>query len=236
MIRHTAAARAGGIALVIAPLVYIVAETIAALAWTNPRYDYLYNFVSDLGVPGPRQVAFKQTIDSPLAAVMNAGFITNGVLVFLAATLLLRFSAGLRPRLLTVLALMFGAGLCLVAVVPGSQHSVDTGRIVFHLVGAALAIVCGNLVSILIGAFRDQLDMPGSFAAAVVALGIAGLVFYGIFIALDSSGATANLGLFERLSIYPIAVAHLTLGVGALVRPAPNHRAPTLDRRGVPSL
>jgi hypothetical membrane protein len=230
MIRHNAAARAGGIALVIAPLAYLVAETIAALAWTNPRYDYVYNFVSDLGVPGPRQVAFKQTIDSPLAAVMNAGFITYGVLAVLAAALLLRLSAGLRPRLLAVLALLVGAGLTLVAVVPGSQHSVDTGWIVLHLIGAALAIVVGNLASILVGAFRGHLDMPGSTAAAVAALGIAGLVSYGIFMTLVSSGATADLGLFERLSIYPIAVAHLALGVGVIVRPAPDPRAPTVAR------
>jgi hypothetical protein len=203
--------------LVLAPFVYALAEMITALAWTDPRYDYIYNFVSDLGVPGPREVAFKQTINSPLADVMNAGFISYAVLAVLAAALLLRPAAGLRPKLLGILTLMFAAGLSLVAVVHGSQRSVDTGLIIFHVVGAMLAIICGNLISILIGTFRHHLNMPGSLAAATIALGITGLVSYGTFLTLDFSGATANLGLFERLAIYPTAATNVTLGIAALV-------------------
>jgi Protein of unknown function (DUF998) len=217
MIRRTAAARAGAMTLVLAPFVYAVAEMITALAWTDPRYDYIYNFVSDLGVPGPRQVAFKQTINSPLAVVMNAGFISYAVLAVLAAALLLRLAAGPRPKLLGVLTLMFAAGLSLVAVVHGSQHSVDTGLIIFHAVGAMLAIICGNVISILIGAFRHHLHMSGRLAAATIAFGILGLLSYATFLTLYYSGATANLGLFERLAIYPTAATHLTVGIAALV-------------------
>jgi hypothetical protein len=41
------------VVLLAAPILYLIAETISALAWRNPHYDYVVNFVSDLGVPAP---------------------------------------------------------------------------------------------------------------------------------------------------------------------------------------
>lgn len=73
-----------GISLLIAaPLIYILGEFISSLAWGNPDYHYLTNWISDLGVP-----IVTKTINSPWHNIMNTGFITYGILAFLAFYLL----------------------------------------------------------------------------------------------------------------------------------------------------
>jgi hypothetical membrane protein len=217
MIRRTAAARALTIALLAAPVIVLIAEAITASAWTNPRYDYIYNFVSDLGVPGPPQHAFGQDINSPLAIVMNCAWILYGSIAIAAAAVLLRFSAGLRPILLGALALTFGAGISLVGLFHGSQESVNNGLITYHIIGADATIVGGNLLSILAGSFGPRAGMPRRLAAATIALGITGLIGFATFMIDVSSGIQADVGLFERLAIYPIAATHLAMATALLV-------------------
>src|SRR5690348_6062878 len=78
------------IALLLAASFFFVAETVSAAAWTHPAYSYANDFVSDLGVPGPPVMFGGHLIHSPLAWLLNAGFVVNGMLVALAAALILR--------------------------------------------------------------------------------------------------------------------------------------------------
>jgi hypothetical protein len=73
--------RATGAALIASGGIYFTAEFIAAAAWTDPPYSYTYHFISDLGVHGP-STGFGQYMYSPLAWVMNAGFILFGIAAF----------------------------------------------------------------------------------------------------------------------------------------------------------
>jgi hypothetical membrane protein len=219
MIRRTTAGRAGAIVLLTAPIFFLIAEAIAALAWPDPRYNYIVNFVSDLGVPGPRQHAFGQTIYSPLAWVMNTGFIGYGILVVVATALLLRLSAGARAVLLGILALLLGIGVSMVGLVHGSQQAIDNGTIIFHTVGAFMCILAGNLISILIGVFRRELDVSHRFAIVSTVLGIVGLVGYTVFIVVYTTGTSViPVGIFERLAIYPVDVVQLMIGTALLAR------------------
>lgn len=79
--------RATGAALIASGGIYFTAEFIAAAAWTDPPYSYTYHFISDLGVHGP-STGFGQYMYSPLAWVMNAGFILFGIAAFAGVVML----------------------------------------------------------------------------------------------------------------------------------------------------
>lgn len=225
MLRRTNAGRLGAVVLLAAPIFYLVAETIAALAWTNPHYDYLYHYVSDLGIAGPPSHVFGQDVYSPLAAVMNTGFVGHGVLVVIAMALLLRTSAGARAKLLMTLTVFFAAGISLVGLFQGSQENVDNGLIIFHLIGAQLTIVVGNVLVILVGVFRDRLDLPRGVGVSLILLGVVGLLGFVVFMIDVRGGINVNVGLFERLAIYPIVLGQLTVGMSLLRRWSPNKTA-----------
>jgi hypothetical membrane protein len=218
MIRQTRAGRIGAALLLAAPIVYLVTETVAALAWTNPRYDYLHDYVSSLGVPGPLSHAFGQTMNSPLAAVMNTGFILYGVLIALAGALLLRPRAGARTVILLVLAVGFGIGGILLGLVPGSQHSVDTGAIVYHSLGAQLAIIAGNTMAILAAAFRRQLNISRPVAVIAMSLGTMGVISMAAFLIDVRAQINFLIGVFERGAIYPFVATQIILGLGLIRR------------------
>ncbi|MFB9689457.1 hypothetical protein [Amycolatopsis plumensis] len=74
IVRSGGAARAGAVLLFIGPLVSWVAELITASAWQEPHYSPFYNWVSDLGLTGPSQVAF-----GPIAIVVLAILAGMGV-------------------------------------------------------------------------------------------------------------------------------------------------------------
>lgn len=97
ILRTGPAARLGAILLLAGPVTSWIAEFITAAAWKHPPYAPLYNWVSLLGVPGPSQIAFKQVANSPLAWVMNTGWIFYGVVLIISAAPLLDLRAGARP-------------------------------------------------------------------------------------------------------------------------------------------
>ncbi|WP_330278140.1 DUF998 domain-containing protein [Lentzea sp. NBC_00516] len=97
--------------------IYLAAEFIAAAAWTDPPYSYTHHFISNLGVHGPT-TAFGQFMYSPLAWVMNTGFILFG-LTALTGVVLLRGLPG-RRWLYLFLAVVLAAGGVTLGFFPGS--------------------------------------------------------------------------------------------------------------------
>jgi hypothetical protein len=150
MIRTTGIGRLGALLLLAAPIVYLIGETVAALAWSDPPYNYVDDYVSSLTVV--------------LASVM----------------------------------VLFGIGGILLGLFPGSQHSVDTGLIVYHMLGAQLAIISGNTLAILVGAFRRHLNLSRPVAVLTIVLGTVGLVFLAAFLIDVRAGINVMIGLVER--------------------------------------
>jgi Protein of unknown function (DUF998) len=226
IVRRNRPARLGAILLMCGPLGYWLGELITAAAWQDPPYSPLYNWISNLGVPGPRQEAFGQVINSPLAWVMNTGQITYAALLLVGLALMLNPHAGIRPTTLLLLGLGSSVGLTLVALVPGSQANVDNGSIVAHLVGAQTAIVSGNLFAILIGASRTRIGLPHSAARASTVIGAFGLLSFTVFM-IDVHGKIDwNLGMFERGAVYPILIGHLILAASMIVLTRPRTVVP----------
>ncbi|RSM87942.1 DUF998 domain-containing protein [Kibdelosporangium aridum] len=233
MLRRTKAATAGAVLLVAGPILYLIAEAAAALAWTAPSYDYFYHYVSDLGIAGPPSHVFGQDVYSPWAAVMNTGFIGYGVLFVVAAALVLRPSTGARPKLLLAISVIFGVGIAMVGLFQGSQASIDNGNILFHLIGAQATIVSGNLLSILAASLRGRFDMSPAVARSLLVLGVIGLIGFAAFMIDVRAGINVAIGLFERLAIYPIVVAHVLFGVSLLVSRA--RRTTVVHNQAVPA-
>ena len=194
-------ARAGA-AVLVACGQYFVAEAVASSAWRQPPYDYWKNYISDLGVVG-----CTAKVCSPLAVVMNGGFLVAGVLCILAAVLLAPcVPHRVLRRLVVLLATMHGLGSVIVGLVhsaPGTMAG--TPRV--HLVGAYLAIIAGNLGLIVLGLGLTKASPL--FRAVTVALGGIGL---GSGVALVLT-RTAYPGLIERMAVDTIPLWEVTTGL-----------------------
>ncbi|WP_219818422.1 DUF998 domain-containing protein [Clavibacter michiganensis] len=202
---------AAGIAWVAAATVYVGTEAVAASAF--PGYSYSANYISDLGVPEVAEFQGR-TIDSPLHAVMNAGFILQGVLYLLAAVIATRALGAGPRRAFLALAAVHAVGITVVGLVHGSASSAASGIGWMHVVGAGMAIIAGNAASITAGLSSGRVGAARAFRVASVALGVVGLVALALLLALG--GSTID-GIWERGSVYTVTAWELLAGVAVLV-------------------
>lgn len=206
--------------LVLAAVVYLLAEAISAIAWRNPTYSYSFNYISDLGVP-ERSSLGGRVINSPLHVVMNSGFIAEGVLFVIAAVLLWRLLSRRTGVAYLVLSVVHGIGIILVGLFHGSAQAQADGTGVFHGLGAMLAIGAGNAAAIVVGlalirrASRSEASKTGvrGLGWALVALGVAGFASMIILFAITP---TAVDGVFERGAVYTILAAELVVGIALI--------------------
>jgi hypothetical protein len=216
IVRSGPAARTGALLLLLGPLVSWAAELITAAAWQNPPYSPLYNWVSHLGLTGPSQVAFGQVGNSPLGAVMDAGWVIYGVLLIVGTLLVLDLRQGARPIVIISLAFLAGVGVSLVGLFQGSNANVDNGLIAFHTFGAQGVMLAGNAMAIVAGVNGSRLGIGRGRSIASVVLGVVGLVAFPVFMVDVFTGWMWNIGLFERGVIYPIMIGHVLLGSGLI--------------------
>jgi hypothetical membrane protein len=158
-------------------------------------------------------------IHSPLAWLLDAGFVVNGVLVAVAAVLLLRPAgqgrmAGWQRRLL----IGFGIGLPMAAVL----HESPAWMLPFHALGATLAMGGGNIAIFLTGLLAARLGVP-RLARVFMALGTVGLAFFlavQVLALKDSAVLPHGIGALERGAAYPVLATEIIVGVGLLVESA----------------
>ncbi|SDD69391.1 DUF998 domain-containing protein [Glycomyces harbinensis] len=211
-------ARTGGALLLLGPLVSWLAELVTAAAWQDPPYAPLYHWVSHLGLTGPAQTAFGQVGNSPLGAVMDAGWVIYGVLLIVGAFLAFDLGKSARPAVIVVLACIAGIGVALVGLFQGSNANVENGLIVFHTFGAQGVMVAGNAMAIVVGANGARIGLGRGRSVASLVLGVVGLVAFASFMVNVSIGWMWNIGMFERAVIYSIMIAHVLLGSGLLAQ------------------
>lgn len=202
--------RSAGAVLVAAPVVFFLAEFIAAAAWTDPPYSYTFHYISNLGVRGPSE-ALGQVMNSPLAWVMNTGFFLFGMLS-LTGVAMLRGVRGRRRWAVLVPATLLAAGGILLAVFPGSAEALANGTDAYHGLGALAAIVGGNVLVIVLGRLRRLIGVARRPGGAMVWLGAFGLVSMVGFLAVAGSGANVLIGLVERCAVYPLLFGLLCAG------------------------
>ena len=204
--------RLAGALWLLAGLFYLAAETVAAGAF--PGYSYCANYVSDLGVPYPG-VAEGRMLASGLAWVMNLGLITDGVLFALAGRIacaadLSRTSV----RAFLILAAAHGLGTVLVGMVHAGPREVMDGTHALHVLGAALAIIGGNLALMAATGCSGAWGLPKVHRAASLVLGLMGLAGLALLEWGDLTGRPLlATGTAERLSIYPITAWEIGTGL-----------------------
>lgn len=219
--------RAAGPVLMAGGGVFFAAEFIAAAAWTDPPYSYTHHFISNLGVRGP-STGFGQYMYSPLAWVMNAGFILFGVGAF-AGVAVLRGLPGGRRWVAVVLAALLAAGVTLVGLFPGSAEALEDGTAAYHGLGAFAAFTCGNALMVVLGKAHRSLGIPRGLGRALVVLGIVGFASLAAFTADLASDTGVLIGLFERGAVYSVTAGLICLGAALRRHPA-GRRADLIPR------
>lgn len=198
--------------LVLSGLAFVVAETLAAAAWTTPPYSYAHDVISDLGNPQCGPVG-ERVVCSPLSGLFNGtGLIAHGLLLGLAVVLLA--AAGRTGRAVSAVGLATALGDVVVGLVPSSPATAENGTLWLHYAGATLAILGGNVLAVLIG--RTDPTLPTGTRRASVALGVLGIAGAGVWLA--TSGHVPP-GVPERVAVYAHVLWELLLGA-TLTAPA----------------
>ncbi|MCQ4086475.1 DUF998 domain-containing protein [Saccharibacillus sp. JS10] len=196
----------GSILFILAAIIYVLTEAIAAYAWQTPPYRYAYNYISDLGVAGPLNIDGREVF-SPLAYVMNFGFMMHGILFALGYGFALPLLTGKSKWIAFAAACVHGIGNILIGIFPGVSYE----GVSPHLTGAALAIIGGNLALIFAGLSLRSLYPRLRWVG--VGLGIFGILALLIMVS-DLFGHPA---VFERLSVYTMTAWDLIFGISLLI-------------------
>ena len=201
----------GAGALIVAAIQYVVLEAVTSSAWDNPTYSYAHNNISDLGVPSCGGKVDDRVICSPWHTVMNTSFIVQGVLFLIAALLLYRLLPGRRQWIYLTLGIIHGIGFTLVGLVHGSPEAGLSGALAWHIFGAALLILSGNIAAIFVGArVRPTHPRLGLTGIILGALGLLSLIVMGAMSGHRIASA------FERGSVYPFILAEFIAGIALL--------------------
>lgn len=184
------------------------------------RYSYLTDYVSDLGIPRA-ETLHGEVPTSPLAAVMNLGFLLEGALFLIAACFAAAAWVPVRlRRFLLGLAVVHAVGTVLVCCVHGSPAAERDDTIVVHFLGAGMAIVGGNAVLLLVGRIWRadcRLRTLGRVSTALGVLGVTGLVMVSLGLATGCSILFPD-GVWERLAVYSVLVWSVVLPAAAAFR------------------
>jgi len=211
--------RGTGAVLVASGVIYLGAEFVAAAAWTDPPYSYTHHFISNLGVHGP-STGFGQDMYSPLAWVMNIGFVLFGVAAFTGVAMLRGLPGG-RRWAAVVLAALLAVGVTLVGLFPGSAEALEDGTGAYHGLGAFAAFVSGNVLVIVLGRSGRFFGVSRGRGGVLVGLGVLGFVSLAAFGVVLSSDGGVLIGLFERGVVYPIVIGLMVVGAALLERRIP---------------
>ncbi|MBV1689936.1 DUF998 domain-containing protein [Novosphingobium sp. G106] len=206
----TSRLRLPGALWLLAGLLYLTSEAIAASAFVG--YSYANNYISDLGVP----YALTDGTVSPLAWVMNfGGFILDALLYGAAAIAAMGLQRPHRRRAtaFVVFALIHSVGSILVGTVHSGPREIAAGTHDIHVLGAAMAIIGGNAASITASRF----DASAAYRRASLFLGLVGLASLVMLEANRITGTPILAdGLFERGSVYAITAWEILTGLTLL--------------------
>ena len=199
VVKRTTVLAAG--AFLVGGVTYLAAEAIAAMGWTDLRYSYARNNISDLGIPAI----------SPWHPVMNTGFVVDGTLFVLAGLGLSVLFGGRARWILLGTSVVHGVG----SIVVGLAHASVDGASTPHAVGAGMAIIGGNLVLVAAGRYGGRVGAPRWYTVGSTLAGVAGLAGFTLFLA--DTGILGG-GTFERISVYTIIGWEIVTGTTVLVQ------------------
>jgi hypothetical membrane protein len=202
----------GSIAFILAGVVYLLCEAIAALAWSNPAYKYSYNYISDLGIPVVTRF-MGRSINSPLYYVMNFGFFAHGVLFVIGYIMIINTIQNnkMQKYFVLTLAVIHGIGISMVGAFPGYDWWGEP----YHGIGALLAIVTGNFTVLCGGLLARRLFTQKWFTILSIFLCATGIASFVMFIEQENNIYAA---VYERLSVYTIMAWDIFFGIINIIK------------------
>jgi hypothetical membrane protein len=188
---------------------YLISEAVAASAL--PNYSYAHDYISDLGVvrEGPLD---ERLTASPLAEVMNLGFLHQGLLFLLGAVFVARaLPAGRVRSAFLALAVVHAVGNGLVATFHSGQQAAGDGAAVLHPIGAVMAILGGNLATVAAALLLRRHAVARYTCItcfALAGIGITSLLALGLNTAFGTT-VLFDDATWERASVYAITTWQL---------------------------
>jgi hypothetical membrane protein len=205
----------GALLLIIGAIGFVSAEAVAADRWTDPKYNYRLDYISDLGNPVPHDFVFEHTVNSPWHFVMNAGFVTQGILFAIATVLLYNLFRGRSRFVILGCGIIHGIGMLLAGVF--HQQSVNAVEMAIHWVGA-YGIIFGPIGVALVGVLGRRAGAPAWYRATSAVLGF-GAILSGLALAYIPAVRTiTGGGALERITMYGLFTWQVVTGVSLLIK------------------
>jgi len=218
--------RVSAYGLLLAAPVFLAANVIVGLAWSEPSYSWAVHNISDLGnvtcgvwdTSRPRQVC------SPWHTAMNVGMVATGSLVALGVLLGWRvFGRGAAARAAQVLVTAGAAGYVLAGLYPAD---VDENN---HLLAALLIFVLGN-AGVVTAALARRSPLLASLRTVSAVLGLTGVTGTVLFLAQVDLGF--GVGGMERVAVLPMLIWTFAVGLRSLRNQPTQGGAPAPSRVG----
>ncbi|CZT23584.1 uncharacterized protein RCC_09298 [Ramularia collo-cygni] len=195
-----------------APISYFTLEYLTSRATAQP-YSYIRHHTSLLAYPYPfKDKDTHLPTRSPRAYWMKANFILNGLFHLTGQ---LHFINGQFLLTRKILAWMYCIGITLVAVDSGDASTPrgEKKQSPWHGLGAVMAILAGNLGSVLAGlGSGEEGGVYRGLSMGLGGVGLVGAVLSGVFV--DGRWR----GMWQRSAIYPIAMWMGVTGVTLMGR------------------
>ena len=187
--------KVAGIIFIVGSVYYILAEAISAAFFNASLFNtYIFHTISELGIPNG---------NSPLFWLMNSAFILIGLMLIFGNFYKFKDCIIKNRYIFYILTLITGIGVIIVGLV----HGGNPFTLGYHMLGAMMAILGGNVLLIFISRSMDGFE---TYQKITLILGIFGLIaFWIMFFNMNLS----YMPVFERLSVYTMIIWSLLTGV-----------------------
>ena len=180
--------KVAGIVFMMGSLYYLLAEAISATFFNASLANtYIFHTISELGIPNA---------NSPLSLLMNSAFILIGLTLLFCSFYRFKDFIVRNNIIIYIFTLITGIGVIIVGLI----HGGNPFTLGYHMLGAMMAILGGNILLVLISRSMGEF---GSYQKTTLALGIIGLIAFWIMFFNMKSG---YMPVFERLSVYTLII------------------------------
>ena len=187
--------KVAGYVFILASIYYVLAEAISAAFFNDSLLNtYTIHTISELGIPNA---------NSPLSALMNSAFILMGLALIFGSFYSFRDYIIRYKPLFYILAVITGIGVIIVGTIHGGNPFTSG----YHVFGAVMAILGGNVMLAVISRSMDEF---GRYQKSTLALGIFGIiVFWIMFLSFENP----YMPILERLSVYTLIIWSFLTGI-----------------------
>ena len=180
--------KVAGIVFIIGSLYYVIAEAISAAFFNASLLNtYVFHTISELGIPNA---------NSPLSWLMNSAFIIIGLTLIFGSFYKFKDFIFKNKTIFYIFSLITGLGVIIVGLI----HGGNPFTLGYHMLGAMMAILGGNVLLVLISRSMGEFE---DYQKLTFILGIFGIiVFWVMFFNMQNS----YMPVFERLSVYTMVL------------------------------